>query len=139
MLRATLTISSPFVVLEQEESALGVGQLDDRVHDQLEQARQAQLAVETLVDPEQAAQPAFAPLRAGPGFTRAPGARTTLSARTPFLEAGQLGQLGEDTGIGILLQAGAVVRGRGHEDLLEQSAGHGQAPERIIGASETVK
>ena len=56
MLRATLTTELARVVLEQEEAALGVGELDDGVDDRLEQPRQAQLAVEALVDAQQAAQ-----------------------------------------------------------------------------------
>ena len=45
------------LVLEQQEAALGVGQLDHRVDDHLEQPRQAQLAVESLVDAQQAPEP----------------------------------------------------------------------------------
>ena len=53
------------VVLQQQEPALGVGQLDHGVEDHLQQPRQSQLAVEALVDAEKAPQSRLGGLRAG--------------------------------------------------------------------------
>ncbi len=64
MLRAALTCSSPVVVLQQQEPAFGVGQLDHGVEDHLQQARQAQLAVQPLVDAQQPPQARLGGLRA---------------------------------------------------------------------------
>ena len=98
------------VVLEQQEAALGVGQLDDGVDDGLEQARQAQLAVEALVDAQEAAQAALglSGARGQRGAVRVAGGITRVTGRAPQPARLRIG--GEPR---------AVLFRRCHADLLE--------------------
>jgi hypothetical protein len=59
MLRATLTTKLAVAVLEQQKAPLGIGQLDHRIDDGFEHARESEVAVEPLVDAQKAAQAAF--------------------------------------------------------------------------------
>jgi hypothetical protein len=59
------------VVAEEDEATLRRGQLDDRVQDQLEEQRQAQLGVEPLVERQQSA------VRVLDGAREASGPRST--------------------------------------------------------------
>ena len=95
------------LVLEQQEAALGVGQLDDGVDDRLEQARQPQLAVEPLVDAQEAPQPRLGGLaRAQPGLAPGPAAPSPRS----------------HSASGSLSRRCTMMFRRRHADLLENGA-----------------
>ena len=124
MLRATFTSSFAGVVLQQQEAALGVGQLDDGVDDHLQQPRQPQLAVEALVDAQQAPQP---PL----GGERARRDRAVAGTGGVRPQRPQR--------VGIAFQAGAMVFGGCHADLLHDGAGVAAAFGQLVGVAGALR
>ncbi len=100
------------IVLEQQEAALGVGELDHRVDDELEQSRQAQLAVESLVDAQEPPQARLGGGRAGRERDVATGGE-----RRGWTERAEPGR------VGIGVETGTVVLRAGHADLLENRLG----------------
>ena len=98
-------------VLEQKESPFCVRHFDRGVDDRFEHSRQAQIAVEALVDALEAAQSALGPRRPF-DQQRGRGSRITRSQT-------------ERGSVGITVEARAILRGRVHLDLLEELRGAG--------------
>ena len=113
---------------EQDEAALGGGEVEDGVEDEIEQDRQALLGVEALVDREELAQR----LRLPDGRRRAGGRGRLRRRRAPVAGVGGGEQLAQAARVGVVVDAVAAELGGAHADLLPGLVGAGEAGERAL-------